>query len=223
MFIRLYWRAGGPGRLTGLIPWLLGFNLFVTLAILAHFYSYFPADLWVTHRVQDLDGSWFREALKAAERLSSGPLIFVVWFIFFGGFVWARRWGEAFLWLAAIAARPVEALTKLVVDRPRPSAQLVIVEHAPSNPAFPSGHVAGSMLIYGLIFYFAAVFIPNRWLKLAVQAVCLYIITFDAIERIWAGHHWFSDVYGGFLFAGLYLAELIWLHRHVFHRQVLYA
>lgn len=221
MDIRLYWRASGTGCLTGLIPWLIGFNLFIVLAILAHFYSHFPGDLWITHRVQDLNAGSFRDALRASERLSSGPLIFLVWFFFFGAFIYARLWGEAFIWLAAIAARPVEALTKIIVDRPRPSAEFIRVHDAPTNPAFPSGHVAGSVLIYGLLFYFAAVFIPNRWLRLLVQAGCLYVITFDAIERIWSGHHWFSDVYGGILFGGLYLTELIWLHRHVFRRRVL--
>ncbi|HZP25447.1 MAG TPA: phosphatase PAP2 family protein [Dehalococcoidia bacterium] len=224
MDVRLYWRSSGLSRrgcLAGLVPWLLGLNLFAVMAILAHFYSYFPADLWVSHRIQDMGGVWYRDSLNAAERMSDTPLILVVWLVFFGGFIWARLWGEAFLWLAAIAARPAEALMKIIVDRPRPSPELVAVHGAPADAAFPSGHVVGSFLIYGLIFYFAAVLIPNRWLRLLVQAVCLYVITFDAMERIWAGHHWFSDVYSGMLFAALYLAELIWLHRHVIRRQVL--
>lgn len=69
------------------------------------------------------------------------------------------------------------------------------------------------VVLYGLLFYFATTFIRRPALRLPVQAACLYIAAFTAIERLDAGVHWLSDVYAGVLFGALWLVPVIWAHR----------
>ena len=84
----------------------------------------------------------------------------------------------------------------------------------PGDFAFPSGHVAGAVAFYGLLFYFATTFIRQPLLRGTIQVACLYFISFTAMERLYAGVHWFSDVYGGILHGLLWLLPFIWFHRH---------
>ncbi len=221
MYVRLYWRYGGRGCLTSILPWLAALSVFLLMTILAVFFDYFPGDLWVSHRLQEIDARWFREALDWGENLADYPLVLIVW----GSAILAlwRLWlrPEAFLLASALLIRPVDFILKRVVDRPRPAADLVFVNDPPGDPSFPSGHVVGAVMVYGLLFYFAGVFLQDRRLRIAAQAACAYVIAFNAMERIYTGNHWFSDVYGGVLMAGLYLPILIWAHRHIFRRTLI--
>ena len=99
-----------------------------------------------------------------------------------------------------------------MVDRPRPSDDLVDVSENASGLSFPSGHVTAAVLLYGFIFYLAAILIPARPLRLLVQASCLVIIALNALQRVHVGVHWPSDVLGSLLFGGLVLSLLIWSH-----------
>jgi len=90
------------------------------------------------------------------------------------------------------------------------------VSEKTSSAAFPSGHVIAAVLVYGFIFYLASFLIPARPLRLLVQASCVIVMVLTALQRVYAGVHWPSDVLGGLLFGGLLLALLIWSHRR-FH------
>ena len=125
-----------------------------------------------------------------------------------------RRRREAPLLLSTVSVLIANAVWERVVRRPSPPEELVTVTIDPGDFAFPSGHVAGAVVFYGLLFYYATVFIRQPLLRGTIQAACLYFISFTAMERLYAGVHWFSDVYGGLLHGLLWLVPLIWFHRH---------
>jgi len=193
--------------------WLLLLAGFAVLSGFAAAYDRFPADLWLAHRLQELDAATFVRAMDWAEDLTDTPWIIVVWL---GGaaalLVAARRW-EALLLLASVLARLVNAGVKELVERPRPTEDLVVVKEGPSNPAFPSGHADGAILLYGLLFYFITLFVPHPILRRVGQAACLWVILFTGMERVFVGAHWPSDVLGGYYLGGLMLAVLIAAHR----------
>ncbi|MCO5220426.1 MAG: phosphatase PAP2 family protein [Thermomicrobiales bacterium] len=68
--------------------------------------------------------------------------------------------------------------------------------------SFPSGHVEGAMLFYGLIFLLARR-IEYRGLRLAVQAGAVILVASTSVSRIWQGAHWPSDVLGALLLGGV--------------------
>ncbi|MFQ6019138.1 MAG: phosphatase PAP2 family protein [Dehalococcoidia bacterium] len=195
--------------------WLLGWLAFAALATLAAAFSRFPADLWLAHRLQEIDAVAFVRAVDWAEDLADTPWGVAIWL---GAVValaaLAKRW-EALLLLVIAVGRLLNAGLKELVERPRPSPDLVLVRDDPSGFAFPSGHVAGAVFIYGLLFYLATVLIPNPLLRLLAQAACLYIIAFTALERVYVGAHWPSDTVGALLLGGLIVAAFIWVHRHL--------
>jgi undecaprenyl-diphosphatase len=175
--------------------------------------DYFPADLWLTHRLQDIHATAFSDALDWASRLAEMPLVAVV--AVAGALaLWLLASRSAAIWLvASLVASLSNSGVKLLVDRPRPAGHLVEVSEKTSSAAFPSGHVTAAVLVYGFIFYLAGFLIPVRLLRYLAQASCLVIIVLTALQRVHVGAHWPSDVLGGLLFAGLLLSLLIWSHR----------
>jgi undecaprenyl-diphosphatase len=193
--------------------WLVAALGFIIAAGFAAAVDYFPADLWLTHRLQDVDVAAFSKALDWASRLAEMPLVLVV---VFGGALalWLLANRSAAIWLvAALVLYLSNRGVKLLVDRPRPAGHLVDVGEKTSSTSFPSGHATAAVVVYGFIFYLAGLLIPSRLLRLLVQALCLVIIVLTALQRVYVGAHWPSDVLGGLLFGGLLLSLLIWSHR----------
>jgi len=195
------------------IPWLLVALGFAIMAGFAAATDYFPADLWLAHRLQDIDSAAFSDALDWASRLAEMPLVAAV---ALGGalglWLLASRLGAIWLVVALVVSLSNRGV-KFLVDRPRPADHLVEVGEKASSLSFPSGHVTAAVLVYGFIFYLAGLLVPVRPLRLLVQAVCLLIIGLTAAQRVYVGAHWPSDVLGGLLFGGLVLSILIWTHR----------
>lgn len=195
--------------------WLLAALGFAIMAGFAAATDYFPADLWLSHRLQDIDGDAFRDALDWASRLAEMPQVAAVGVAGILVLALLAREPQAVLLLAAFIALPLNSGAKLLVDRPRPAAHLVGVSEEASSMSFPSGHAMAAILVYGFVFYLAGLLIPARLLRCLVQAACLVIIVLTGMQRVYVGVHWPSDVLGGLLFGGLLLALLIWGHRRL--------
>jgi membrane-associated phospholipid phosphatase len=188
---------------------------FAVTAILASSHPYFPGDLWVSHRLQELDAAPFQEAMAVASAAVEWPWAVILMVGVLGVLAGRRRWPEALLFLAAQALRPLNVLLKEVVGRPRPSPLLVQVREFPDSPSFPSGHMVSAMVLFGLLFMWAPALGLPRPLRWLVRACCLYAVAFTAMERIYSGAHWLSDVYGAFLLAIPWLSFLLALRTRV--------
>ncbi len=195
------------------IVWLIALAGFVTMAAFAAAHDTFPADAWLTHRLQDVHSSAFANLLDGTEYLARIWVIAPLTVLAAVAFYYIAGSGPAVLALATLAARPLNTAVKEIVERPRPSAALVRVEDQPADYSFPSGHANNALLFYGLIFYLAAFCLPDRRLRLPVQALCLWAVTGNALQRVNVGAHWPSDVAGGLYLGGLALAALIAAHR----------
>jgi membrane-associated phospholipid phosphatase len=129
-----------------------------------------------------------------------------------GLLVW-RQWGwfdAAFLAGAGIVSEINEGL-KVAFGTPRPTPDLVQILAIEHSGAYPSGHSFFSVMFYGFIAYLALRHLKG-WGRWAVLAACTLIILAVGISRIYLGVHWISDVIGGYLFGGFFLAAWIWFH-----------
>lgn len=187
--------------------WVAGLLGFGALAGFAAVYDRFPADLWLSHRLQGIDSAAFIRALDWAEDLADVPLLLAVWLPGIA-LLWAlgSRW-QAFLLLASGAVWPLNSGLKEIVERPRPSPELVEVSAYPSTFSFPSGHAVTAFVIYGLAFYFAG-HLRQRPLRLLVRGASLWVVAFTGLERVYTGVHWPSDVLGGF-YLGILAVSLV--------------
>jgi undecaprenyl-diphosphatase len=121
----------------------------------------------------------------------------------------ARRFQAASLILAAMLLQGVNPLLKAIADSPRPTPDLVRVTEQAAGAGFPSGHVMGTTLFYGVIIYLAPTLIRSVTLRRFVQGAAAFMIIATGFARISTGAHWPSDVLGGYLWGALCLLLLI--------------
>jgi len=122
---------------------------------------------------------------------TTGASLLAVALAFF--LLWKKEW---YWLLALVIALPggmlINVLLKQVFLRERPSFSDPILTLA--SYSFPSGHVAGATLFYGVL---AAFLVSNlrtwRLRAIIVLAACVLVIVVG-ISRIYLGVHYFSDV-----------------------------
>jgi undecaprenyl-diphosphatase len=175
---------------------------FLGLADEAHERELFDLD----HAVHDSVQAWRQPALEGPMRalsdIGSGkvliPLNLAVAAIF-----WLRRYRDALVVpITGAAGVAIEGLAKWIVNRPRPKN---------TGYGFPSGHVMGVVVFFGLLIYIAwKVKIHPGWSCLATATGVLVVIGV-AFSRLYLNAHWLSDLVGAAVAAvALVLVTLLW-------------
>lgn len=113
---------------------------------------------------------------------------------------------EALFMLCTLLSGAIAWILKTLINRPRPTKDLVSVLESTHYQSFPSGHV----LFYTAFFGTLAIIITqsktlNQSLKVSGVAFCMGFIILGAISRVYLGAHWFTDILGGFLVGIMYL------------------
>ncbi len=125
-----------------------------------------------------------------------------------------RRPAALFLGATVIADLACQIL-KLMVERPRPQADLVTVYQSLGGYSYPSGHVVHYVVFFGAIAYLAWMGIQastdprSHRLLGALAILCGALIFLVGPSRIYLGAHWPTDVLAGYLFGVACLALLI--------------
>jgi undecaprenyl-diphosphatase len=107
----------------------------------------------------------------------------------------------------------VGSLVKLVVYRPRPSADLVHVFSSLPSSGFPSGHVLEFTAFCGFLGFLAYTLLKPSWGRTTLLALLALLLSLMGLSRIYQGQHWFSDVMGAYLLGSLWLALTIKTYR----------
>jgi len=187
--------------------------VFVALAVLAHTVAYFPIDLTITRALQSYHGATFDRLMYWISWIGFMPQVDVLGaltiLLLFGA---GLRW-EAVVALFATAGVGVGTLVKLVVLRPRPSADLVHVLSQLPSSGFPSGHVLEATAFCGFLAFLGYSLLKPGVLRSTLLVVFGMLILLMGLSRIYEGQHWFSDVMGAYLFGSLWLALTIKLYR----------
>jgi undecaprenyl-diphosphatase len=107
------------------------------------------------------------------------------------------NWKKAPLIAIGAASGPIYSIVQGIIQRPRPSADLVHVIRHTGSFSFPSGHVVFfSWVLVLLVVCLAVGRLPRPLLAVAWIAAALVLLV-DCIGRIYLGEHWPSDVFGG--------------------------
>jgi undecaprenyl-diphosphatase len=149
---------------------------------------------WVSY----LFGSW-----RAALLVALGGLL--VW--------WRAGLLESLLVWAAGLITPINYLFKYIVNRSRPSPDLVNILVDESDLGFPSGHAFFSLIFLGILAYIISCHLRNPWHRILSLAALSLLILLVGVSRIYLGVHWPSDVLGGYLFGGFFLILLVLFYR----------
>jgi len=109
----------------------------------------------------------------------------------------AVNWRAVPLLILAALSGGIYTLTAMVIDRPRPSADLVHVIRHTGASSYPSGHVAFfSWFLILLILCLAVGRLPKA-IVAGLWVIATLVLLAVCIGRIYMGEHWPSDIVGG--------------------------
>lgn len=163
-------------------------------------------ELRVLKAAQRVEPAGIGEALEASDLLTESLGAVLMWAVVSLAFAAARWWWP----LVAALALPLggvinQGIGLWLVTRARPHApelargSLNWAEHS-----YPSGHVTGAVLLYGLLFIVAGR-LRRRWQRLAVRVPCAAIIVITGFDRRWGGAHWPTDVLASYALGAVLL------------------
>jgi len=174
---------------------LLLLAIFAGLTFYAVGHQYMPFDISIERSIQAVSWgplvtvfNWF-DWLEGTRQLYAGIAAIVV--------VAVINWKRAPLIAVGALAGPIYSIIQGIIQRPRPSADLVQVIRHTGSFSFPSGHVVFfSWVLVLLVVCLAVGRLPRPLLALAWIAAALVLLV-DCIGRIYLGEHWPSDVIAG--------------------------
>lgn len=207
-------RPARRARAAAFQAYVLGASVaFIALAVAAHYIPYFALDLRITQAVQSLHNDAFDGLMRGLTWMGFRPQVVVIGaMVCLSLFVSGLRW-ESVGALFAYGSTLVGTLVKLIVLRPRPSADLVQVMSQLDTTAFPSGHVLAATSLGGYLAFLAYTLLKPSPLRTAILCALGLYIPLMGLSRIYLGQHWFSDVMGAYLLGTLWLALVIRFYR----------
>jgi membrane-associated phospholipid phosphatase len=186
-----------------------------TLSYLAYRSLYFPIDLQVSLWMQKFDGLLFpaMHAVSLVSSLIPATVIVVSLAIWLGK---TNHRLEAILTGSsnAVSSLAIVPAIKLLVSRPRPTAELVQVMTNNSWDSFPSGHTAYAVVCYGFLCYLLPSLNGNKVVVRTLRVLLTVLVGLTFISRIYLGVHWPSDALGGLFLGGLVLTGTVIIYCH---------
>lgn len=122
-------------------------------------------------------------------------------------FAWLH-WRQAAIWLTLTMAGALvlDLSLKYAFHRQRPTPFFGPLPHTYS---FPSGHALFSVCFYGVLAGLLAARIKSLPARICIWAAAAVLIVAIGMSRIYLGVHYPTDVLGGYLAAGVWVASMI--------------
>lgn len=190
--------------------------LFLLLAFKAYTTPYFSFDLSISRYVQSLNLSPIIPLLNYIDHIGFYPNVQIWVGIFAVILIIFKKRLEAlvFLFLALIDSILFFSLSDLI-NRSRPSSDLIKVAWKIDAGSFPSGHVLMYTLLMGFLIYVIFKYVSSRIVKVVLITPCASLIVLTGVARIKSGQHWPSDVFGAYLLGTIVLYATIVLYEKI--------
>lgn len=188
--------------------------LFGALAWWVHRHPVLSIDVAITRALQRNQSPPLCYAMVALSYVNEHTFLNVL-AIPLAAYFWLRRLRlEAVMIVAATSTSNLfRVWSHRIVNRPRPSPYMVRVEQQSHGKSFPSGHVLASMTFWGwLLALWPLLWQGNRSRQKALKSIPTLFIAFIGPSRIYLGDHWATDVLGGYLLGGSWLALLFQIY-----------
>ena len=167
-------------------------------------------DLWVADALHTHASSTpvLTEAVRVAGAPGSLAALALVSVVAAAALLVQRRWSALAAWLVAVIGG--EALNLLLKDlfaRPRPRLERPLVVE--TSYSFPSGQAMESLVVYGMLAYFAVLIVSGSGKRVALAVGAAVLVVLIGLSRAYLGAHYLSDVVGGFVAGGAWLGAAI--------------
>lgn len=169
-------------------------------------------DLKLAQWLQNFDQKTWIELLRFASYLTdkpAGPSVFVAIVLA----LWLGRLRvEAILLVLAQNLYFVQLSVKQIVQRPRPTADLISIYEISDGFAFPSTHTTMGVALYGTLVIIALARLERGQLRNVVVLASCVILILATISRPTLGAHWPSDAVGSLLLGGVWMLMITKLY-----------
>jgi membrane-associated phospholipid phosphatase len=116
---------------------------------------------------------------------------------------------ESVFTLFVFLADGLNLFLKMIINRPRPTPDIVHIAEKFNHSSFPSGHVVHYVVFLGfllIVIFYKKIF---TWpLRLPIILSLTLLILTIPFSRIYLGAHWASDVIGGYLMGFIFLSVM---------------
>jgi membrane-associated phospholipid phosphatase len=188
--------------------------VFLILAVLAKAAAYFPFDVTITQELQEFNPIGFGAVMYALSWIGFAPQVDVIsLLILLFLYIRGLKWETVVAFASIVGVTILGTATKLAVDRPRPSADLVNVISELRDYSFPSGHVLYFMAFFGFLFFLAYTFIKHTGWRNLLLVILGGMLVLIGPSRIYEGQHWASDVLASYLLGSVWLTLTIYFYR----------
>jgi len=191
----------------------LGFGM---LSLLARRKNHLALDLALIQAVQRFDTPLGHRLMQAASFPGYPPQATVLSALLpVALYRKGMKWEAFTVAASAIGIGVVGLLIKLIINRPRPSPDMVKVGRLLDGglQSFPAGHVQTYVPIFGFIAFLSTSIIEPSWQRDIALGTSLTMITLVGPSRIHTGEHWPSDVLGGYFLGSLWLWLTVQFYR----------
>ena len=195
----------------------LGAAGLVMLAIVASGQAYTDLDVRIVGWVQGLHIPGLDSVSAMVNVLTDAPMAIALWLVAMAFFVLKGRPVEAIAIFLISGVWCANQFVGTVVDRPSPSQEIsgVIEFSRTVGGSFPSGHVTGAVVFYGLLTFLTLSNVRRGHLRVSVPAVSVAIVGLTSLSRVYSGAHWPTDVLGSYLMGLMGAAGIAWFYTNV--------
>ncbi|SHF64132.1 PAP2 superfamily protein [Jatrophihabitans endophyticus] len=165
-------------------------------------------DRWVytIHFRRDVLPTWLYDLLLKYVYFGQRGVATVVFLPYFVWTAWRLRNARPLVMLvvALILLNVSVGAVKLAVGRLGPRLTVHYFDVHMGGDIYPSGHVANTVVLYGLIAWIS---LRHRTL---FTAIAVWLAVSVGVAAVMVNTHWFSDIVGGWLAGALVLLALPW-------------
>lgn len=187
---------------------------FIILAVLAKTVAYFTFDVTITRAVQTFNAGWFDALMRALTWIGFAPqawiiTLVVILFLYASGL----KWETIVASVSVVGSSALGLGIKVLIDRPRPSADVVTVLTQLKDYSFPSGHVLFFTTFFGFMLFLAYTLLKPVWWRTVLLIMLVGMLVLIGPSRIYMGQHWASDVVAAYLLGSVWLSLSVVIYR----------
>ena len=191
-----------------------GIGIFAFLTFLVETTPSFQVDFQITRAIQSIDSPFFAGLMMLISWPGFLPQSIIITLVTaFLLYMYGLRWESVTSLLAAFFSGVTNEFVKGLIQRPRPSVDIVDVFRVLTSYSFPSGHVMFYTILFGFAWYVTYTLLKRSLTRSLLLGLLGGFILLVGASRIYLGQHWASDVLGGYLLGGLILAGIILVHQ----------
>lgn len=196
------------------------FVLFIAFTAVVYFLPTSIVDIEFSEEVQEQSSPVLDYIMRAISWFGKTPVALTTVFATALLFYLFRYRNEAWFVISTLVASLITFGIKFVIDRPRPTKDLVNIVEQAQHQSFPSGHTAHYVVFFGFLIYIMLRFPEiNKTLRVSVIILSLFLIVTVPLSRVYLGAHWFTDVGGGFVLGLMILYGIIHFYLKTEHKK----